>query len=170
MIVSVLLSIEHVKLPWNMSVTPYASFFVITGYLVAHYYKGRTELSSKLTLLVVGLVSLLITMVISYYWRLDMCSNTIIPVVPITIAAIAGTLFISILSVGITKYMRVLTKCLQKIGNETFLILAFAEIIIVYINHFFDFTPIEKYLILGIALLTLYILKEVFVKQYKKLF
>lgn len=163
-IISFVLRYNSVTLPWNMSVAPYGAMFLILGSYVKPYTK-KIE-TSKWWLMALSLV---ITFIISHFWRLDMCYNSVIPMVPLTIGAISGTFFIFTLSVRIEKMLPYVSRALQAIGRETFLILAFSQIIIQIINTYFGVNTIVKYLLLVIVLLCAKYVKDIISKMYRNL-
>lgn len=96
--------------------------------------------------------------------RLDMCFNQVLPATLIFIGAVSGSYMVFAISKFIEERMGLLSRILQGIGKETYLILAFAEIIIVYLNFFFVFNFIVKY---GIMIIALYLLS--FVRKFSRL-
>lgn len=90
-----------------------------------------------------------------------MCWNSVLPILPKIIGAVAGTIMVSVLSMYIVKLLPVCTKILTAVGKETFVILAFAEISIVLLNYFFDFNVAIKYLLLTLILVACVEVKKV---------
>ena len=156
------------RLPWNMAVVPYATMYIIMGAYLNRYLVVFSSSTKKMRFIWL-IISLVITILVSYYWRLDMNSNHIIPMLPLTIAAFAGTFFISILSITIEKKTKNISKLLQVIGKETFLILAFSQIIIQIINKYIVINVIYKYLLLIIILILMKYVKDRIVEIYKKM-
>lgn len=146
----------HVTLPWAMSTVPYAAFFLLMGNIIRDYQKWfETERHYwDIALLFV------ITVIISHFWRLDMAWNHITPVLPLTIGAFAGTLMAFRLSVLTERYMKSLAKLLQKVGRETYVVVAFSQITIMLVNHFFTFNPLLKYMLLVTILVILKYVKD----------
>jgi len=142
---------EEISLPWTMSSVPLATFFIITGACC----RNITIFKSHLTIL-----CLIITILISQKWRLDMASNHILPIIPIVVGAIAGTFMVFSISTFIAKYAKTMSKCLGAIGRETFMILAFSQIIIMALRHYTPLGGILRYIILIVTLLCLKFLKD----------
>lgn len=160
-IISYVLRYSGIALPWNMSVAPYGAMFLITGSYVKSYTQ-KIE-TSKWWLMALPLV---ITFIVSHFWRLDMCYNSVIPMLPLTIGAISGTLFLFTLSAHIEKTIPYVSRSFQAIGKETFLILAFSQIIIQVINTYLGFNTIVKYLLLVLVLFIAKYVKDFISKMY----
>ena len=165
-IASYLLCFFDIRLPWNMSVVPYATMFIVLG-------AGLRNVSDKIVtmklkwLLFIGFLSFAITILVSHFWRLDMNSNRILPIVPLTFAAILGTFLISLISIFTEKYFQFFSKTLQNIGRETFLILAFSQITIQILNKYLTVNVITKYILLIVILMMLKYLKDGVLCIYK---
>lgn len=153
---SAVLSYYDVVLPWNMSVAPYAVLYIIVGGIMKMYWKEKEWIELWKMVVMVGLIFL-----ISQNWRLDMCENKILPLCPLFTSAMAGVIFVFSLSYIIENNIRVLSKILQYIGRETYIILAFSQIIIVAENHYGIRSSILKYAILILTLYVLICLKNV---------
>ena len=144
-----------------MSVVPYASFLIIVGSYLKRFY-SYIDLFPKCFILI---FSFMVTLTVSYFWKLDMAWNNIIPVVPLTICAIAGTVMTFICSSIIVKSLPMVSSVFQYIGRETFVIVAFSQMIIIFCNTHITYNPIIKYLILLISLqLIIYVKNRVFNK------
>ena len=97
---------------------------------------------------------------ISHFWRLDMCCNNILPIVPLTLGAVAGTLMMFTLSSYIVRYTKLLSRVFQAVGRETYVVVAFSQIIIMLLNQYFTLNAALKYGILVIVLVLLVNLKN----------
>jgi hypothetical protein len=106
------------------------------------------------------LLLFLITAGISHFWRLDLCFNSILPFLPLTIGALSGTLMTFMISSWIVENFKNLSIILIKVGNETYLILAFSQIIIMLLNEYFSLNPFLKYLILIVLFILLRCIKN----------
>ena len=72
-------------------------------------------------------------------------------------AAISGTIFMILISLVIDKHIDWLSKILQSVGKETFIILAFSQIFIMIFNKYFELNGIFKYvLLITILMITKY--------------
>ena len=93
-----------------------------------------------------------------------MALNDVLPIVPKTMAAFAGFALLSIIAIGITipsnKLFNLVKSFLSKIGRETFMIMALSQIVVVYVNTYFAFNPIVRYLIAIACLVLCYYMKE----------
>ena len=164
---SAVLCYLHIFLPWKLSVLGFATFFVIAGHYITD--SGLLSKSEQLVkegakTILVFLLSLGVVFTISHYWRLDMALNDVLPVVPKTMAAFAGFALLSIIAIGITipsnKLFNLIKSILSKIGRETFMIMALSQIVVVYVNTYFAFNPIVRYLIAIACLVLCYYMKE----------
>lgn len=157
-LISIDLSSFNTHLPWNMSVAPFAVGLILIGHL------SKEVVNTHVKNGVLGLLCLPVVVVISQICRLDMCFNHVLPVTLILVGAIAGSFAVFTLSYWIENHLFYISKVLQGIGKETYLILAFAEIIIVYFNYFFNFNFVVKYCFM---ILIIYLLS--WVRKFSKL-
>lgn len=164
---SAVLKYLDIWLPWNISVVPYASFLIVTANYFKRYYKSSffDKTNYKLLLMIVCMSA---TFGISYYWKLDLCWNNILPLIPLLVGAIAGSIFLSLSAMLIVKYSKHIKKLLVSIGRETYLILAFAEVTIVYFNYFFTLNSAIKYILLIFIVFLLCRIKKVLLIFVKK--
>ena len=93
-----------------------------------------------------------------------MAWNNILPVLPLTIGAVAGTLMMFSLSVYIEKYSVYATKWLSKIGQETFVVVAFSQIIMMVMIQYTSWSSLIRYLILAVSLVSIVVIKN-FIKK-----
>ena len=150
------LSYYNISLPWALSTVPYATFLILVGTELKRFQKW-IEASSHFWDIVLLLSA---TVAISQFQRLDMAWNHITPIVPLTIGAMAGTLMVFRVSVLIERHMKWCASLLQKIGRETYIVVAFSQITVLCINHFFAINPILKYALLVAVLVMLKYAKD----------
>lgn len=153
--ISGILSFYKLQLPWTLSSVPFATFLIVMGTELKQF--NSTIADSKLWHI---LFLFFVTAGISHFWRLDLCFNSILPILPLTIGAIAGTLMIFILSSWIDKHLKYVSIMLQKAGKETYLILAFSQIIIMLLNEYFSLNAVLKYSFLLLTLVALKYIKD----------
>ena len=91
------------------------------------------------------LICFVITLGISLFYRMDMAWNNITPVIPLTIAAVSGTIMVFLLSSLIENKCKTLSKILSSVGKETYIVVAFASAIIMMINQYLTHNIIIKY-------------------------
>lgn len=144
-----------ILLPWNISAVFFASFLIIMGSELKCIYPKLERTNT-----IVFYMAIFLTLGISHYWRLDMCSNEVLPIVPITIAALSGSLVVAILSVWIVKRIHLVSTILQHIGRETFVIVAFSQVVIILLNKYVTSIVLIKYGLLVFILLCITILKN----------
>lgn len=157
-----LLSFYHVQLPWTLSSVPYATCLI---YLGSELKRIPTRLLYPRWYVVLSLFAL--TVVISQFFRLDMCFNNIIPVLPLTIGAISGTCMVFMFSMLIEKYSKVLIHALVAVGKETYIIVAFSQITIMLLNKYFQLNVVIKYALLVCVLVVLKYAKDGMNKLFK---
>lgn len=150
------LSCYQVSLPWTLSTVPYATFLVLIGNELKHIQKWIEAENHYWDIALLFMV----TVMVSHFWHLDLAWNHITPVIPLTIGAMAGTLMIFRLSVWIERHIKWCALLLQKVGQETYIVVAFSQVTIMYMNHFFAISPILKYAFLVIALVSLKYAKD----------
>ena len=150
------LSYYKISLPWTLSTVPYTAFLVLAGNELKHIQK-RIEAKNHYWDIVFLFI---VTAAVSHFWHLDLAWNHITPIVPLTIGAIAGTLMVFRLSVWIEQNMKWCASLLQKVGRETFIVVAFSQVTIMCINHFFAINPILKYAHLVIVFVLLKYIKD----------
>lgn len=140
---------------WTLSSIPYATCLIVLG----SYAKKYTWVINNPRWWWV-VTTFILTAAISHFWRLDIAWNLILPVVPLTIGAVSGTFMVSCISSYICKYSRLLTKVLSSIGKETYLILAFSQIIIGLMLHYTNWSSPIRYSIMIIMLVALKYMKD----------
>lgn len=150
------LSCYQVSLPWTLSTVPYATFLVLIGNELKHIQKWIEAENHYWDIALLFMV----TVMVSHFWHLDLAWNHITPVIPLTIGAMAGTLMIFRLSVWIERYIKWCASLLQKVGQETYIVVAFSQVIIMCMNHFFAINLILKYAFLVIVLVLLKYAKD----------
>ena len=144
-----------ILLPWNISTVFFASFLIIMGSELKCIYPKLERTNT-----IVFYMAIFLTLGISHYWRLDMCSNEVMPILPITIAAFSGSLVVVILSIWIVKNVPLGSNILQHIGRETFVIVAFSQVIIILLNKYVTSNVLVKYGLLVITIILITLLKN----------
>lgn len=155
LLLGVLLKYHNLYLPWSLSSVPLACFFVFFGTEFRRYQK-LIDIPSLW--LFIG--CLVVTSMVSYFWKLDMAWNNILPIIPLVIGAIAGTIMVFCLSSYIGRHVRLATKVLSKIGKETFVVVAFSQEIIILLKQYTSFHSIVCYLILIVSLIAIVMVKN----------
>lgn len=140
---------------WTLSSIPYATFLIILG---AYSKKWIHEINEPKWYYVIA--SMIVTIVVSQIWRLDMAWNHILPIIPITIGACSGTYMMFCISSYICKYCKILKTMLSSIGKETYIILAFSQIIIMLMIHYTGWPAFVRYPVMILALIFLKYLKD----------
>lgn len=163
-IISFFLCYNKIWLPWNIATVPFAAFFIVLGSFMNQYFLYIDKLCQKWYVYVILFV---ITILISHYWRLDMAWNKCTPIILLTCGAVSGTTLFFCFSKLIEKSSSMITAVLTAIGKETFAILAFSQITILYINKYLIVPFYAKYGMLCIVLLLIVLFKNKFLKKLK---
>ena len=153
----------EISLPWNLSAVPYASFLIMSGKELASCKKRIETPSHYWDILVLIILTTIISQfwrIIGQFWRLDLAWNQITPIIPLTLGAFAGTLMIFRLSVWIERYTKSFSLILSQVGRETYVVLAFSQVVITYINHYLSLSPLLQHTILFAVLVMLKYLKD----------
>ena len=156
------LSCERIILPWSFSSVPYASLLVYIGSKLKKYELKIRSIPVWTTILMAIAV-----FVLSREYRLDICWNFIIPIIPITIAALVGVIMIICISIYISDNLSFIKQILRHIGQETYIVVAYSQLIIITFNYFGYTIPIFKYPALCLLLVLSAVLKNTFVKTCK---
>lgn len=162
---SPILNKYDVVLPWNMSVAPYATFFIILGGFINKKMLQKFEKFNPWW--IIPLFG--ITFLFSQLWHLDMARNQCTPMIPITISAISGTTFIALISIITDKYTTRISTIFQAIGKETFVILSFSQVIILSFNKFFVLNAVIKYVLLILILFIVKLIKDWISLKYQSI-
>lgn len=152
---SLVLCLNKITFPWNLSTVPYATFYLIAGAYIRPYLKRLESLK-----MIWIFICFIITLVISFFWHLDMARNQCVPIIPLTIGAFSGTACVALLSIRIERIGGKISRLLQAIGRETFIILAFSQIIIVILNKYLSINFVLKYIFLVLILLAIKYMKD----------
>lgn len=89
-----------------------------------------------------------------------MCANKVLLIIPIMMGAISGSLMVFLVSVKMQENSRLLLRIFSVVGKETFVVVAFSQIVIMLLNHFYPMPSILKYLVLMVALTVIVYLKN----------
>ena len=148
-----------IEVPWTLCSVPYACFLILLG---TELRQLQSYINTPRWWLLIG--GFVVTVVISRFWKMDMAWNNILPVLPLTIGAVAGTLMMFSLSAYIEKYSVYATKLLSKIGQETFVVVAFSQIIMTVMIQYTSWSSLIRYLILAVSLVSIVVIKN-FIKK-----
>ena len=150
LVIGCILCYYRIFLPWTLSSVPYACFLVLLG---SELKRVQPLLDNPRWWLFLG--GFAIACVTSHFCRLDMAWNNILPILPITIGSIAGTLMMFSLSSYIAKYSKMATVVFSGIGKETFVILAFSQVIMMLMLEHTQLSSIVRYILLFLCLTVL---------------
>lgn len=150
-----LFSYFQIQLPWTISSVPYAVCMIVFG----NEFKSLLFFIEKPNYLYI-IFCFVVTFAISHSCKLDMCFNNILPIAPLTVGALMGTCFVFMLSSVIQRHIQPIGKMFAFVGRETFVFVAFSQIIIMLLNNYFSLNIGVKYLLLFASLLILKYLKD----------
>ena len=152
------------RLPWALSTVPYATFLVILG----SEWSRISNIRKKDNSIGVFILSIIIVAMVSYFWKLDLCFNYILPSFPLLLGAISGTYMVFQLSKYLdsanSSLIRQAATVLKVVGKETYIVVAFSLLIIMLLNYHFNMNSIVKYIILVLSLIVISIIKN-FIKN-----
>lgn len=163
--ISGVLCYYHLNLPWNLSVVPFASFFILVGDYCKRYIAGLSTLQWERWYWFI--ISLVVFVCISQLWRMDMAWNNVLPMIPKIMAAFCGCYCVAKASVVIAERIPLLSNIMQAVGRETYIILAFSQIIIFSTNTFLKIGVISKYALLIAVLVLIAYSKNLVVRTVK---
>lgn len=137
----------QVDIPWSVSSVPFATSLVMLGMLskeLVQKFVVHASMGGQMLLFFLGGGTGLL---VSHFYRLDMAANHISPIFPISIGIVAGILFTISLSLFLSK-VSLLSAMLARLGRHTFEMMAFSQVIIVWLNVYFPVNPLVKYIIM----------------------
>lgn len=140
----------HVFFPWNMSTVPYATCLIYIGSIMPMYIKQVDIMYRKWYLYPMLFI---LTLIICYFFRMDMAWNKCYPVVILTIGALSGSALICMISKSIETRFITIRKIMIRIGQETFFIMAFSQVIMCIFNQYFELHFVLRYLLLVVLLI-----------------
>mgnify|MGYP000027435115 FL=1 len=160
---------DHVELPWTLYCIPYASSFVIIGALLkSALLTFQNASQGKAFSILTGCV--ILSLIAPLVSAVDMSCNKVYNFIPAYIGAIAGSFAVLLACMRFEKW-KITTIWLQKCGQNTFVVVAFSQIIIMIINYNQILSPqysFLKYVILVVALVAIAQMKKHVLKSYKE--
>lgn len=150
------------SLPWTLCSVPFACFFVMLG---TELKRLQGLISTPHLWLIV--LCFILTLVISHYWKLDMAWNNIIPVVPLAIGAVAGTVTVFSISSYIERKFDYMSSFLSNVGQETFVIVAFSQLIIMLLIQYTTWNSLVRYAVLFVCIAVIIFIKNKLIKILK---
>lgn len=150
-----LLSYHHLLLPWSLSSVPFACFWVLLG---IELKKIQEWIDKPRWWIFAG--GFILSLGVSFFWRLDMCFNRISPIIPLVIGAISGTLMMFTFSSYVANYTYKCSQFLQSVGRNTYVVVAFSQISIMLLNKYFSLNVFIKYGLLVFILMLICLLKD----------
>ena len=158
----------HIHLPWTLSSVPFCAglMLLVKSFKVRiRRFLDRLQLKQVLIMLFLGA---LVSLAISQKWRLDLCYNSILPLIPILAGIIGGCAMAFAASMLIGKYSKWTSIVFSRIGRNTYEIMALSQAVIMVINHYFICSVITKYVLLASILFLVVILRNVIEGKFAK--
>lgn len=138
----------HIHLPWNLSSVPFCAglMLLVKSFKVSiRRFLDRLQLKQVLIMLILGA---LVSFAISQKWRLDLCYNSILPIIPISVGIVGGCAMAFAISILIGKYGKWTANLFSRIGRNTYEVMALSQAVILVINHYLLCSVITKYVLL----------------------
>lgn len=166
LIVGGLLSYNNILLPWTLSSVPFAAAMMVITRRFKRAIRSYFQDIDLTKLIITSMAGLLLSLVISHFWRLDMASNTITPVIPICLGVVGGTAFIICLSIEFDKFR--IFQFFKHIGRNTYEIMALSQVTIGTLKLYFNHQPLLRYLLLIIILIIVTCLRRTIEGRFSK--
>ena len=154
----------EIRLPWSLSTVPYATALILIGKLSSPYLFGLTQITLAHRYAVAATAFLLCTTVAYCYRQLDLCVNKILPLIPMLLGGVSGTLFICLLSCKLCTFA-VAKKIMLPIGRNTLEIMAFSQVFLIVQRNL----PIHgslKFVIMAIGIVLMVCLRKTISKRF----
>ncbi len=159
---SSILCLNGVHLPWNLSILGLSVSFVLMGRMLAvGGAKILFSLSKRLMMSLIALsLSASVTILISRFYHMGMYFDKIEPCLIIMAGALAGIIFVLIVSGICKRFSSRITKFFTYTGVNTFVFIGLSQLILKYENLFiYEYTGL-KYVVLFIVLYSVIYVKN----------
>ena len=166
--VSLILSHSNFNLPWAMSVTPFATSLMVFIRKFQREIKHFLSCPNTKMLTIAALGGAIPSLIVSQYFRLDMCSNHIIPIIPILIGIVGGCSTVITSSILLANHFARVSKFIGSIGRNTYEIMALSQVIIMSINYYYPLPAIAKYMLMIVALIAVVKLRHIIEGKFAK--
>lgn len=151
MAVGAILSYNSIIIPWTISSVPFAASIMLLTRKYKYSIRRTIHTRSTKKLILIGSIGLLVSLVVSHFWRLDMACNSITPLFPILLGIIGGTTFVISISV-LFQNCKLFKFTFGNIGRNTYEIMALSQVTIIMLNHYFNLPSFVKYVLLAAIL------------------
>ena len=151
-----------IRLPWSICSIPYSASLIIIG------NKYKTQLIRKIEHINAVQIVILsfVVYAISYYFPLDIAWNKVSPVFLTLFAAVLGTIMLGGISKYMTKLVPKTSTIFIKIGKETYVILAFSQVLTILPNILFGWVGVANNIFMIICIISIVVVKNNYVKKY----
>lgn len=148
---------KSVNLPWTLSTVPIACVYMLFGNRLKAMVMKITNSIIYASLAIVA--GLLVTVVVSHYFRQDLASNRILPLIPLLAASLFGTIMLLSAAMLISK-LSLFSKIFGAIGRNTLEVMSLSQCIVAALNLY-----IPQYVLLKYLIMTLLIMGVIFIKH-----
>lgn len=151
-----------IRLPWSICSIPYSASLIIIG------NKYKTQLIRKIEHINAVQIVILsfVVYAISYYFPLDIAWNKVSPVFLTLFAAVLGTIMLGGISKYMTKLVPKTSTIFIKIGKETYVILAFSQVLTILPNILFGWMGVANNIFMILCIISIVVVKNIYVKKY----
>lgn len=105
------------------------------------------------------IVGFIVTVVVSHYFRQDLACNKVLPLIPLLIASLCGTIMLLSAAMLISKFS-LLSKFFGAIGCNTLEVMALSQCIVAVLNLYIPQYALLKYLIMALLIMGVVIIKH----------
>ena len=160
------LCFKQISLPWTLSTVPIACVYVLLGSSLRNKVEKINGWSISTSFLI-GILGLIVTLIISHYFRQDLAANKILPFFPLLIASLCGFMMLLAVSVLISKWGGFLSSLLSKVGKNTLEVMALSQCLIGLLNLYIPHLILLKYFIMALLISGVVYIKHKY-KSYRK--
>ena len=160
------LCFKQISLPWTLSTVPIACVYILLGSSLRNKVEKINGWSISTSFLI-GTLGLIVTLIISHYFRQDLAANKILPFFPLLIASLCGFMMLLAVSVLISKWGGFLSRLLSKVGKNTLEIMALSQCLIGLLNLYIPHLILLKYFVMALFISGVVYIKHKY-KSYRK--
>jgi acyltransferase 3 len=150
---------KSVNLPWTLSTAPIACVYMLFGNRLKEIVMRIT--SSTIYALLAVAVGLLVTVTVSHSFRQDLAFNRILPLIPLLIASLAGTIMLLSAAMLASKFS-LFSKIFGAIGRNTLEVMALSQCVIAVLNLYIPQYALLKYIMMAMIIMGVVLLKHTF--------
>lgn len=138
------MSAYHFSLPWSMATIWVGSGFLFSGRMLKSFVFEALSVNKSFILISSGILGLILGVVISYFWHLDLFSNSVQNLPFLLIGAYAGIWFLVIAGDYVTRKSPLGKKVFTYLGKNSFIVLAFSQSLVIVLIKILGKNPLES--------------------------